>query len=1609
MKRKKYSKWLALVLTSSMAFTMPAAAFAEDDEFATEIAAENVSEEESSLFSSEVTSDSQSNIEPDTATDQEDSSDSDVIEADNSSEDNDSTDNETESDNETDLELSEDTDKGTDSDNEITDATDNGDEAFSDGTDASDEFNDGEENSEEGTISDYTTFLSALKTLESYANDYVIENPTESSVALLINFIRTGVERYSSDAWGVMAGTENTAFTAYVKEKDTANNTDASALKNIETFTVPNGNTMDFGHVFGTMDIAWYAKTSGVDSTVELARTDMGGWAGDICDLLDYAKSVSGDDVDSMADTIRADYLGKSPAAGVENSFSQTDIYGDLDAFYILDTLSNGSQSLSSVIEGYYTVSLTDQSRALYFLTNRFGSVSSKEDIRNAVLTAYTGNTLISSLETSRGISGSEYDMQRTASCYAFADYLYTQLDNTEPENTYYTVFSNNSATLAPGIQQDITYALTADNKQIVFYTATIDTTRDDVSIYANYHNNDASSWAMSRVSDQMAAAQKKHSDSADTENYIENYNAVVGINADFYDMSSGAPQGALVMEGVEYHGVASENFFAILKDGTPVIGSPSDYATYKDQIQEAVGGSIFLIKDGKIAVSTSSDYYNNRASRTCVGITADGKVIMMVLDGRQEPFSAGGSAEEVAQIMLEAGCVTAINLDGGGSTTFDAKQEGSDEVSVVNRPSDGYERSVSSSLLVVSTAKTSNSFDHALISADYDYLTAGTNIKLTASGVSESGNAADIPDGTVWEVSDESVGTITNEGVFTAVSKGSTEVRLVLDGTVIGTKTLNVVFPDTLQFTKDNLNVVYGEAVELPLTASYSGNSVKINSSDIEFVLSNTNAGTVSDFTFTGNETAGVRNVKVTARLAKDYSVSASIQLALYTTDQAVFDFDNAMFGDRKLAWNRTVSNSTTTDNSVYYIVNAGEDMVASYTFALDMQKVEIPEQLNSLVKMIAGGDLESATAWNFLLQLAERVGTQTEVAVKLQFNSDVSIDYSQLKVVNDYFELTGTDFDTETNTLTIKINWIDQTQAIDAETANPIVILSGITVTPTNEASWNSDNCLMVNGSGSLTYDIYLRSSTLYSMSSQTSFQEQYGVYPYVNPDDSTEKGGHFSSEFRTFTDTYTLNDSIKGGWSEVNGKVYYFVDNEPLTGIQKLPGYEDEDNSYYYDLGEDGVYTGKLTGLFELDGAKYYAINGVLQSGWRVITGSSGEDNYYYFDYSTKKALDGEQRIGGYEYTFENCILTKGAWIKNEEGIRYVWAGHMMQNEWFTVDGKQYFAYANTHLLATGIRKTLNHERTGEEVYVFDENGVWLENLNGFYDYEDATYYVKNGIRVQYPGLILVDGNYYYFNSSNTMVKGKDYYISKTNGLKSAGTYTFDADGKLVEKELLNGIVKEEDGTWYYYVDGVKTYAGLIQIDADYYYVNSSFKVIHGQNYFISKTNGLKSRGTYSFDADGKMVLPDQSLDGIVKESDDIWYYYVKGVKTYAGMIQIDGDYYYVNSSFQVIHNRSYTISKTNGLMAQGTYYFGADGKMVKPDEAKNGIVKESDDIWYYYVNGVKTYAGLIQIDGDYYYVNSSFKVIHGQKYFISKTNGFMPNATYEFDSDGKMITE
>jgi flagellar hook assembly protein FlgD len=91
-----------------------------------------------------------------------------------------------------------------------------------------------------------------------------------------------------------------------------------------------------------------------------------------------------------------------------------------------------------------------------------------------------------------------------------------------------------------------------------------------------------------------------------------------------------------------------------------------------------------------------STDQLASRTPRSAVGQLADGRIVLVAVDGRQPGYSVGASNFELALALQQLGCVTASALDGGSSTTM------AFEGNLLNRPSDpGGEREVSEALLV--------------------------------------------------------------------------------------------------------------------------------------------------------------------------------------------------------------------------------------------------------------------------------------------------------------------------------------------------------------------------------------------------------------------------------------------------------------------------------------------------------------------------------------------------------------------------------------------------------------------------------------------------------------------------------------------------------------------------------------------------------------------------------------------------------------------------------------------------------------------------------------------------------------------------------------------
>ena len=434
---------------------------------------------------------------------------------------------------------------------------------------------------------------------------------------------------------------------------------------------------------------------------------------------------------------------------------------------------------------------------------------------------------------------------------------------------------------------------------------------------------------------------------------------------------------------------------------------------------------------------------------------------------------------------------------------------------------------------------------------------------------------------------------------------------------------------------------------------------------------------------------------------------------------------------------------------------------------------------------------------------------------------------------------------------------------------------------------------------------------------------------------------------------------------GWRKDGDSYYFYQNQKPVTGMVRVP-YPAADLLPGY--GPD---------------AEDAEVN---------VPGKEGNpDNYDYPD--RESAL----------FVFdENGVFQKDqCGVYDDNGItRWINNGMLVWHAGLVKDGDDYRYFKRNGMVTsveTYVAKTNGLLKAAK--YTFDAEGRLMkleglhEDLNGNLCY--YVDYVKN-----YAGLVEVDGSFYYIASDLKAVKNCTYYVTKTNDLKPAGYYTFDADGKMVIK---NGLA-EENGDLYYYVDGAKTAAGLIEWDGNYYYIASNLKAVKDAKHYVfaDKANGLKSAGWYWFNADGTMYL-----EGI-REENGTKYYYKDGVKNYAGLIEISGDYYYVKSDCSVVCNRSYYVTKSNGLMPSATYTFGADGKMV----IKNGIYREKlgdgNEYLFYYVNNVRQVGtGLVQLDdGSYIYVRSGANLAVGS-YYVSKTNDLLPKGTYTFGEDGKMV--
>jgi exopolysaccharide biosynthesis protein len=187
----------------------------------------------------------------------------------------------------------------------------------------------------------------------------------------------------------------------------------------------------------------------------------------------------------------------------------------------------------------------------------------------------------------------------------------------------------------------------------------------------------------------------------------------VGGVNGDFFSLASpaGVPVGILVTRGRLLTAPGPQPALALDSVGAvriarfrttgerrpPHVLDSASAATKLEPFypREAVGGRPLLARDSVIVADVDTTgqpgFATGRHPRTAAGVARGGKrLILVVVDGRQKPYSDGMTLRELANLMLALGARDALNLDGGGSTTMVyADPDSGGRLRIANHPSD--------------------------------------------------------------------------------------------------------------------------------------------------------------------------------------------------------------------------------------------------------------------------------------------------------------------------------------------------------------------------------------------------------------------------------------------------------------------------------------------------------------------------------------------------------------------------------------------------------------------------------------------------------------------------------------------------------------------------------------------------------------------------------------------------------------------------------------------------------------------------------------------------------------------------------------------------------
>lgn len=197
------------------------------------------------------------------------------------------------------------------------------------------------------------------------------------------------------------------------------------------------------------------------------------------------------------------------------------------------------------------------------------------------------------------------------------------------------------------------------------------------------------------------------------TSEFAIKLNAAAAINGSFFDMDQGGSVTYFEIDDSVISRTRDPNLkwavpdslingAVVLSDRNEIVIQPAQkeefYEMSRKESAVMVSGPLLIYKSERVKLPDMS-FAHRRHPRTCLCNTK-GSLVLITIDGRSEN-AAGMNLYEVQEYLESIGCIDAINLDGGGSTTMWIRDEG-----IVNFPSDrSGERAVANAILVIEKA----------------------------------------------------------------------------------------------------------------------------------------------------------------------------------------------------------------------------------------------------------------------------------------------------------------------------------------------------------------------------------------------------------------------------------------------------------------------------------------------------------------------------------------------------------------------------------------------------------------------------------------------------------------------------------------------------------------------------------------------------------------------------------------------------------------------------------------------------------------------------------------------------------------------------------------